>query len=85
MGEITWWPLYDNFTILSSHETFIILTVEYIATRFNENTRKNICLIIIYKFSTFIIAFEPNTNVCPSMIIGDSNIDMLDQNLTQPN
>ncbi len=30
-------------------------------------------------------SFEPNTNVCPSMIIGVFNIDMLDQNLTQPN
>jgi hypothetical protein len=30
--------IYDNFTTLSSHETFTSLGVEYIATTFNANT-----------------------------------------------
>jgi predicted transglutaminase-like protease len=33
---------YDNFTTLSSHETFTSLRTEFIATTFNANTRKAI-------------------------------------------
>jgi hypothetical protein len=44
--------IYDNFTTLSSHETFTYLGVEYIATTFNVNTRKAIHVITIYKPST---------------------------------
>ncbi len=63
--------IYDNFTTLSSHETFTSLGVEYIATTFNANTRKIIHIITIYKPSTlsvsmFIIhlqvSFESNAN-----------------------
>jgi len=45
--------IYDNFTTLSSHETFTYLGVEYIATTFNVNTRKAIHVITIYKPWTF--------------------------------
>ncbi len=63
--------IYDKFITLSLHETFIILGVEYITTKFCANTRKNIHLITIYKPSTTIFniykstskAFEPNANV----------------------
>ncbi len=46
--------IYDKFIILSLHETFIILEVEYITKTFNANTRKNIHVITIYKPSTTI-------------------------------
>ncbi len=63
--------IYDNFTTLSSHETFTFLGVEYIAATFNANTRKIIHIITIYKPSTlslsmfiirFQISFESNAN-----------------------
>jgi len=63
--------IYDNFTTLSSHETFTSLGVEYIVATFNANTRKIIHIITIYKPSTlslsmFIIhlqiSFESNAN-----------------------
>ncbi len=41
--------IYDNFTTLSSHETFTSLLAEYIAATFNANTRKAIPIITIYK------------------------------------
>jgi len=44
--------MYDNVITLSSHETFVDLGVEYIATTFNANTRKAIHIIAIYKPST---------------------------------
>ncbi len=86
--------IYDNFTTLSSHETFAYLGVEYIATTFNVNTRKAIHVITIYKPSTltlsmFLVHFQQFLDVMPTscsiVIIGDFNIDMLDQNSTQPN
>jgi hypothetical protein len=39
--------LYDNFTTLSSHETFTSLGAEYIVTKFNANIRKAIHIIAI--------------------------------------
>jgi hypothetical protein len=33
--------IYGNFTTLSSHKTFTSLGVEYIATTFDANTKKN--------------------------------------------
>jgi hypothetical protein len=39
--------IYDNFTTLSSHETFTSLRAEYIATTFNANTKKVIHIIAI--------------------------------------
>jgi len=63
--------IYDNFTTLSSHETFTSLRVEYIAATFNANTKKVIHIVTIYKPSTlslsmFIIhlqvSFESNAN-----------------------
>jgi hypothetical protein len=61
---------------------------------FNANTRKAIHIIAIYRPSTlslsmFIIHFQFLRNLmpisCPMIIIGDFNIDMFDQNSTQPN
>jgi hypothetical protein len=86
--------IYDNFTNLSSHKTFISLRAEYIATTFNANTRMVIHIITIYKPSTlsllvFIIHLQKFLDLmpisCPMIIIGDFNIDMLDQNSTQLN
>jgi hypothetical protein len=86
--------IYNNFTTLSSHKTFTYLGVEYIATTFNVNTSKVINVITIYKPSTltlsnFLIHFQQFLDVMPTscsmVIIGDFNIDMLDQNSTQPN
>ncbi len=86
--------IYDNFTTLSSHKTFTFLGVKYIATTFNANTRKAIHTITIYKPSTlflsmFIIHLQKFLDLmpisCPTIIIGDFNINMFDQNSTQPN
>ncbi len=86
--------IYDNFTTLSSHETFTYLRAEYITTTLNTNTRKVIHIISIYKPSTlflsmFKIHFQKFLDLmpisCPTRIIGDSNIYMFDQNSTQPN
>jgi len=86
--------IYDNFTTLSSHETFTYLRDEYITTTFNANTRKVIHIISIYKLSTlslsmFKIHFQKFLDLmpisCPTRIIGDFNIYMFDQNSTQPN
>jgi hypothetical protein len=86
--------IYDNFTTLSSHETFTSLRVEYIATTFNANTRKVIHIIAIYRPSTlslnfFVIHLQMFLDLMPisclMIIIGDFNVDMLDQNSTQPN
>jgi hypothetical protein len=71
------------------YETFVDLGVEYIATTFNVNTRKTIHIITIYKplallFSTFILHFQKFLDLmptfCHTIVIGDVNIDMLDQN-----
>jgi hypothetical protein len=86
--------IYDNFTTLSSHETFISLGDKYIVATFNANTRKAIHIITIYKPSTlslsmFIIHFQKFLDLmpisCPTIIIDDFNINMFDQNSTQPN
>jgi hypothetical protein len=86
--------IYDNFTTLSSHETFTSLRAKYIATTFNANTRKTICIITIYRpltllLSMFIIHLQKFLDLMPifypTIIIGDFNIDMFDRNSTQPN
>jgi hypothetical protein len=86
--------IYDIFTTLSSHETFTSLRVEYIAATFYANTRKIIHIIAIYKPSTlslsmFKIQFQKFLDLmpisCPTIIIGNFNINMFDQNSTQPN
>jgi hypothetical protein len=86
--------IYDNFTTLSPHETFTSLKAEYIATTFNANTKKAIHIIAIYRPSTlslsmFIIHLQMFLDLMPiscfTIIIGDFNVDMLDQNSTQPN
>jgi len=86
--------IYDNFTTLSSHETFTSLGAEYIATTFNANTRKAIHIIAIYKPSTlslsmFIIHLQKILDLMPiydpMIIIGDFNINNFYQNSTQPN
>jgi hypothetical protein len=86
--------IYDNFTTLSSHETFTSLGAKYIAATFNANTRKVIHIIIIYKPSTlslsmFIIHIQKFLDLmpisCPTIIISDFNINIFDQNSTQPN
>ncbi len=77
--------IYDNFTTLSSHETFTSLGAKYIATTFNANTRKAIHIIIIYRpsllsLSMFIIHLQKFLDLmpisCPTIIIGDLNINM---------
>jgi hypothetical protein len=84
----------DNFTTLSSHETFTSLRIKYIATIFNANTRKAIHILAIYRPSTlslsmFIIHLQIFLDLmqisCPTIIIGDFNINMFDQNSTPPN
>jgi hypothetical protein len=85
--------IYHNFTTISSHETFTSLGVEYVAITFNANIRKAIHIIAIYKstlsLSMFIIHLQKFLDLmpisCPMIIIGDFNIDMFDQNSTQPN
>jgi hypothetical protein len=87
--------IYDNFATLSSHETFPSLGVEYIVATFNANIRKAIHIITIYRLSTlclsmFIIHFQKFLDLmpisCPTIkIIDDFNINMFDQNSTQPN
>jgi hypothetical protein len=44
---VQWFNIYDNFTTLSSHETFTSLRTKYIVTTFNANTRKVIHIITI--------------------------------------
>jgi len=79
--------IYDNFTTLSSHETFTFLRAEYIVATLNANTRKVIHIVTIYKLSTlsflmFVIHLQKFLNLmpisCPMIIIGDFKIDMLD-------
>jgi hypothetical protein len=65
--------IYDNFTTLSSHETFTSLEVEYIVATFNANTRKAIHIITIYKFSNIILVNVQNS---PSKVFG-SNANFL--------
>jgi hypothetical protein len=86
--------IYDNFITLSSHETFTSLGAESIITTFNANTRNVIHIRSIYKPSTlslsmFIIHLQKfldlMPNSCPTIIIDNFNIDMFDQNSTQPN
>jgi hypothetical protein len=86
--------VHDNFTTLSSHETFTYLKVEYIATTFNANTRKAIHIISIYILSTlslsmFIIHLQKFLDLmpisCPRIVIDNFNFNMFDQNSTQPN
>jgi hypothetical protein len=86
--------IYDKFTTLSSHETFTILGVEFIIAIFNTNIKKAIHIVTIYKpsillLSTFINQLQKLLNLmptyCVAIIMGDLNIDMFDQNLTQPN
>jgi len=87
--------IYDNFvTTLSSHETFTSLGVGYIAATFNANTRKAIHIITIYRpsillLSMFIIHLQKFLDLmpisCPMIIIDDFNINIFDQNSTQPN
>ncbi len=88
---------HDNIwqiTTLSSHETFTILRIEFITTTFNTTTIKVVHVIAIYKpstllFSTFINQLQKRLDVmptfCPTVIMGDFNIDMFDENSTQPN
>jgi endonuclease/exonuclease/phosphatase family metal-dependent hydrolase len=70
------------------------LAVKFITTIFNTNRRKVIHVIAIYKpstlfFSTFINQLQKPLDVmptyCPTIIMGDFNIDMFDQNSTQMN
>ncbi len=86
--------IYDNFTTLSSHETFTYLGAKYIATTFNANTRNVIHIIIIYKPLTlsllmFIIHLQKFLELmpisCPIIIISDFHINMFDQISTQSN
>ncbi len=86
--------IHDNFTTLSSHKTFTSLGTEYIATTFNANTRKAIHTKAIYNPSTlslsmFKIHLQKFLDLipisCPTIIIDKFNINMFDQNSTQPN
>jgi hypothetical protein len=79
--------IYDNFTTLSSHETFTSLRVEYIVAIVNANTRKVIHIVAIYRLSTLSLSmFEIHRQKfldlmpisCPMIIIGDFNIDRFD-------
>jgi endonuclease/exonuclease/phosphatase family metal-dependent hydrolase len=85
--------IYDKFTTLSSHETFIILRAEIITTTFNTNTKKTIHIIAIHKPSTLLVSTFINqlqkllnlmSTYCPTVVMDDFNIDMLGQNSTQP-
>jgi endonuclease/exonuclease/phosphatase family metal-dependent hydrolase len=87
--------IYDNFmTTLSSHETFTSLGVGYIVATFNTNTRKAIHIRTIHRpsilsLSMFIIHLQKFLDLmpisCPMIIIGDFNMNIFDQNSTQPN
>jgi hypothetical protein len=86
--------IYDKFPTLSSHETFTILGVEFIIATFNVNTRRAIHVIAIYIPSTLLLPTFINRlqklldvmpTYYPTLIMGDFNIDMFDQNSIQPN
>jgi hypothetical protein len=86
--------IHDKFITLSSHETFIVLGVKFITTTFNTNIRKAIHVIAIYQpstllFSTIINQLQKLLDVMPTyypiVIMGDSNIDMFNQNSIYPN
>jgi hypothetical protein len=70
------------------------LGVELFIAIFNTNIRKATHIITIYKpstllLSTFINQLQKLLNLmptyCVAVIMGDLNIGMFDQNLTQPN
>jgi hypothetical protein len=80
--------------ILQCNETFTSLRAKYITTTFNANTRKAIHIITICKPSTlslsmFIIHLQNFLDLMPiscfTIIISDFNINVFDQNSTQPN
>lgn len=48
--------VYDHYTILTLHETFTTLGVEYIATIFDGNTSKIIHVIVVYKPPTLLLS-----------------------------
>jgi hypothetical protein len=81
--------LYDGRMILHSSETFTIDGSEYIAATFNIKIRKEIYIICVYKAHTCSIsAFLRNLQTliqkspthCPTIILGDFNIDILKDN-----
>jgi hypothetical protein len=85
---------YDNFTTLSSNESFTSLGTKYIVATFNANTINIIHIITIYRPSTLSLSMsiiqlqiflDLMPILCPMIIIGHFNIDMFDQNSTQPN
>jgi hypothetical protein len=77
--------IYDNFTTLSSHKTFISLKAKYIIATFDANRRNAIHTTTIYTLSTlslsmFIIHLQKFLDLmpisCPTIIIDDFNISM---------
>jgi endonuclease/exonuclease/phosphatase family metal-dependent hydrolase len=65
------------------------LGAKFITTTLNTNTRKVIHVITIYKPSTFINQLQKILDIMPTyfptIIMGDFNIYMFDQNSTQLN
>ncbi len=86
--------IYDNFTTLSSHETFTSLGLNILQQHSMQIQER---LFIKYKhyrpstlsLSMFIIHLQKFLDLmpisCPMIIIGNFNINMFDQNSTPPN
>ena len=80
---------YDYHTKLLFHETHSTLGAEFIVASFNTNTRKSIHIIALYRPSTLPVTTFLNhlrhflstiPTSCPTTILGDFNINMLNQN-----
>ena len=81
--------VYDNHTKLFFHETHFTLGAKFIVASFNTNTRKSIHIIALYRPSTLPVTTFLNhlrhflnkiPISCPTTILGDFNINMLNQN-----
>ena len=81
--------VYDNHTKLFFHETHFTLGAEFIVASFDTNTRKSIHIIALYRPSTLPVTTFLNhlrhflnkiPISCPTTILGDFNINMLNQN-----
>ncbi len=93
MDKIVQWLYMTISPLIITWDIHIFGSWIFIAT-FNVNTRKTIHVIAIYKsltlnLSMFLVHLQQFLDVmptsCPIVIIGYFNIDMFDQNSTQPN
>ncbi len=82
--------LYDRSIVLDSCEFVTMYGLEFIATSFNTNTRQIVHIIAIYKspslsltnvLSTLQDLISKSPIICPIVVLGDFNVDVLKRKL----